>query len=98
MRDLRSMWGAMGLQVRTMPAGPGHEQSQAEELANSLSHGLALIAALIGGPYLIVQATRRADAAFVVGTSLFCATIAILYLASTLYHALPRAGPSASSG
>ena len=88
-RDLRSMWGAMGSRVRTMPAGTWHEQSQAEELANSLSHGLALVAALIGGPYLIVQAVRRADAAFVVGTSLFCATIVVLYLASTLYHVLP---------
>ena len=68
-----------------MPAGTWHEQSQAEELANSLSHGLALVAALIGGPYLIVQAVRRADAAFV-GTSLFRATIVVLHLASTLYH------------
>lgn len=72
-----------------MSAAPRREQSQAEELANSLSHGLALLAALVGGPYLIVQAARRADAAFVVGTSIFCATILVLYLASTLYHALP---------
>ena len=79
----------MGSLVRTMPVGPRHEQSPAEELANSLSHGLALVAALIGGPYLIVQAARRAEAAFVVGTSLFCATIVVLYLASMLYHALP---------
>lgn len=72
-----------------MPAGPRHEQSPAEELANSRSHGLALAAALVGAPYLIVQAVRRADAAFVFGTSIFCATIIVLYLASTLYHALP---------
>jgi hemolysin III len=70
-------------------AGPRHEQSQAEELANSLSHGLGLVAALVGGPYLIAQAAGRADTAFVVGTSIFCATIVVLYLASTLYHALP---------
>ena len=43
----------------------------------------------MGGPYLFVQAARRADTAFVVGTSLFCATIVVLYLGSTLYHALP---------
>ena len=79
----------MGLLVRTVPAAPRHAQSPAEELANSLSHGLALVAALVGGPYLIMQAARRADAAFVVGTSLFCAAIVVLYLASTLYHALP---------
>ena len=79
----------MGSLVRTMPVETRREQSPAEELANSLSHGLALIAALMGGPYLIAQAARRADAALVVGTSLFCATIVVLYLASTLYHALP---------
>ena len=84
-----SWWGAMGSMVRTLPAGPRLEQSPAEELANSVSHGLALVGTLVGGPYLIVQAVRRSDAAFVVGTSVFCATIAILYLASTLYHALP---------
>ena len=44
----------------------------------------------MGGPYLFVQAARRADTAFVVGTSLFCATIVVLYLASTLYHAWPQ--------
>jgi len=72
-----------------MPAGPRREQSRAEELANSLSHGLALVAALAGGPYLIVQAAKRADAAFVVGVSIFFATIVALYLGSMLYHALP---------
>ena len=79
----------MGSVVRSVISVPGHQQSTAEERANSLSHGIALVAALIGGPYLIVRATRRADAAFIVGTSIFCATVVILYLASTLYHALP---------
>ncbi len=79
----------MGPVSRTAPAGHRHEQSPAEELANSLSHGLGLVAALVGGPYLIAQAAGRADTAFVVGTSTFCATIVVLYLASTLYHALP---------
>lgn len=69
--------------------GPGREQSQAEEIANSVSHGTGLVAALIGVPILIVHAVRHGDAAFVTGTSLFSATILLLYLASTLYHALP---------
>ena len=86
---VRSTWSAMASRAPTTPEVPRHEQSPAEELANSFSHGLALVAALIGGPYLIVQAARRGDAAFVVGTCLFCATVVALYLASTLYHALP---------
>lgn len=65
------------------------EQSHAEEIANSSSHAVALLAALIGTPVLIVHAVRRGDSAFIVGVSIFATTIYLLYLASTLYHALP---------
>jgi hemolysin III len=68
---------------------PRREQSRTEEIANSSSHALALLAALVGTPVLIVQAVRRGDAAFVVGVSIFAATMLLLYLASTVYHALP---------
>ena len=75
--------------MRMLPVGPKREQSQAEEIANSISHGLGLIAALVGVPLLVVHAPQRGDAAFIVGASLFSATIFLLYLASTVYHALP---------
>ena len=65
------------------------EQSQTEEIANSTSHAVGLLAAIIGTPILVVQATQSGDAAFVVGASIFSATILLLYLASTVYHALP---------
>jgi hemolysin III len=65
------------------------DQTRSEELANSLSHGLGLLAALVCIPYLIGHAARLGDAVFVFATSLFAATIVILYLGSTLYHALP---------
>ncbi len=64
-------------------------QSRGEELANSLSHGLGLIAALVATPFLVLHAARQGDAAFMVGASVFAATMVLLYLASTLYHALP---------
>ena len=70
-------------------AGPRREQSQAEEIANSISHGIGLAAALIGTPFLIMRAAQHGNVGFVVGTSLFSATTIFLYLASTLYHALP---------
>lgn len=70
-------------------AGPKREQSQGEEIANSISHGIGLFATLGGTPFLIMHAARYGDAGFFVGTSLFSATIILLYLASTLYHALP---------
>ena len=65
------------------------EQSGGEEIANAISHGFGLVGALIGTPFLITQAVRQADTAFVVGVSIFCATMIILYLGSSLYHALP---------
>lgn len=64
-------------------------QSGAEELANSVSHGLALIAALVGAPLLIHHAVVRGDVGYITGASVFACTIILLYLTSTLYHGLP---------
>lgn len=65
------------------------EQTGREETANAISHGVGLVGALIGTPFLIAQAVSYGETAFVVGVSIFCATMIILYLGSTLYHALP---------
>jgi predicted membrane channel-forming protein YqfA (hemolysin III family) len=68
---------------------PKRQQSPGEEIANSISHGIGLVAALVATPFLIMQAAQREDAGFIVGASLFATTMILLYLASTLYHALP---------
>jgi len=65
-------------------------QSPGEEIANSLSHGIGLAAALVGASFLIVAATQQGSASFIVGASVFATTMVLLYLASTLYHALPQ--------
>lgn len=75
--------------MRLLPAGPRREQSRAEEIANSISHGVALLAAVAGTPLLLMRAAERGDARLVVGASVFAATMILLYLSSTLYHALP---------
>lgn len=75
--------------MRILPADPKREQSHEEEIANSVSHGIALVAALAGTPFLIMHAVRHGDTGFIVGTSVFSATMIILYLASALYHAFP---------
>ena len=75
--------------MRIVLAGPRREQSQGEEIANSISHGIGLVAALVGAPFLIMHAARHGDAGFIVGTTVFSATAILLYLSSTLYHALP---------
>jgi hemolysin III len=64
-------------------------QTLGEEIANSVSHGLGLLGAIAAAPFLIVAASRF-GAAHVIGSSVFAATMILLYLASTLYHALPQ--------
>jgi len=63
-------------------------QSIGEEIANSVSHGVALLAAIAAVPHLIAT-VRHLGVANLVGASLFAATMVLLYLTSTLYHALP---------
>jgi hemolysin III len=60
-----------------------------EELANSLSHGLGLLAAVAATPILVVGAVRDGGASAVVGSSVFAASMIVLYLTSTWYHAAP---------
>ncbi len=63
-------------------------QTLGEEIANSVSHGLALLAALIAAPILLVAVSPH-SAANIVGAAVFAATMVLLYFTSTLYHALP---------
>jgi hemolysin III len=63
-------------------------QSLGEEIANSVSHGVALLAVMVAVPFLIAAA-RHLGVANVVGAGVFAATMVLLYLTSTLYHALP---------
>ena len=64
-------------------------QSLGEEIANSVSHGIGLLAALIAVPFLISAALERADPAGIVGASVFAITMVLLYVSSTVFHALP---------
>jgi len=65
------------------------QQSLGEEIANSVSHGIGLLAALIAVPFLISAALERADPAGIVGASVFAITMVLLYVSSTVFHALP---------
>lgn len=65
------------------------EQSREEEIANSISHGIGLVASLVAAPILVMHAVQRGDTAFTIGASIFATTMVLLYLASTTYHALP---------
>lgn len=67
------------------------QQSLGEEIANSISHGMALLAAVIAAPFLVMASVRNGDAIDIAAASVFAATMVLLYLTSMLYHALPAA-------
>jgi hemolysin III len=69
-----------------------HERrpSLGEEIANSVTHGVALAASAAALPILVVVNVARGDTWQIVGGSIFGATLILLYAASTLYHALPQ--------
>ena len=59
-----------------------------EEVANSISHGLGLLLALVALPILVLTAIEVGNVSFLVGVSVFGGTMVLLYLASTLYHSI----------
>lgn len=71
--------------------GHDHGQSSGEELANSISHGVGLVATFVAGPVLIASAIRHGGLGTIVGASIFVSTAVLLYLFSALYHALRHA-------
>jgi hemolysin III len=64
-------------------------QTPGEEIANAVSHGVGLLAAIGASPFLLIAVARRGGLAVVVGASVFAMAMVLLYLSSTLYHALP---------
>ncbi len=62
-------------------------QSPGEEIANSVSHGIGFVAAVAALPVLVIGALNHGATA-VVGATIFGATTILLYLTSTLYHAI----------
>lgn len=69
------------LAVHHRPQTPG------EQIANSASHGLGALGALVALPFLIFAASRHGTAA-IAGAAVFGTTLALLYLCSAFYHAL----------
>lgn len=69
-----------------------HEDfSTGEEIAHSVAHGVAALGSVAGLVLLVVRAARVGGAQLVVGVTIFGASLVLLFLASTLYHALtPR--------
>lgn len=65
-----------------------HTYPPREELANRLSHGLGIGLSAAGLVLMAVYSARFGDAWHVVSTSIFGATLVLLYTSSTLYHSM----------
>ena len=70
-------------------AAAERRQTVSEEIANSISHGIGLLLAIAAAPFLILTAARAGSIWNIVGVSVFATSMMLLYLASTLYHAIP---------
>ena len=66
------------------------ENSLGEEIANSVTHGIGALLSVAGLTMLVVYAAMAADPWVTVSVSVFGTTLVLMYLASTLYHALPH--------
>jgi hemolysin III len=64
-------------------------QTRGEEFANAMSHGIGVVLAIVALPVLVRGAATRGDAADIVAACLFSGTMIVLYLVSSLYHAMP---------
>lgn len=62
--------------------------SRLEEWMNSVSHGLAAVLSLVGMIVLIVEASMLGNPWKVVSVSIYGASLLLMYLASTSYHAV----------
>ena len=71
-----------------VPSVVAPPHSPREELANALTHGLGAAAALAGGAVLITFAALFGSGWQLAGAIVFGACLLLLYVASTLYHAI----------
>lgn len=68
------------------------QQTTAEEVANSVTHGIGLAASLVGAVALVVITALRGDAWQIISSSIYGSTLVALYATSTLYHSLRPPG------
>jgi hemolysin III len=85
------LWRCSDMSPITKPlASRERQQSLGEEIANTASSGLCLLAAIAGIPFLLHPAIQQGDFWALAGAITFAASMVLLYLASTIYHALPQ--------
>ncbi|MCR4562232.1 MAG: hemolysin III family protein [Bacilli bacterium] len=62
----------------------------AQELWNSISHGLGALFAIIMAPFIIIKAAKTGEAINIVAVSIFMFGMLLMFLFSCLYHGLAK--------
>jgi len=74
--------------IRARGAHGAHAYSLAEEIANAITHGVGAVLSIVALVVLIVSAATWGDGWHLASAIIYGATMFILYMASTLYHAI----------
>lgn len=72
---------------------PTASYSMAEEVANALTHGISMAAAIVATTLLLVKGMPTLSGAQLAGVAIYGASLILLFLCSTLYHSITH-GPS----
>lgn len=65
-----------------------HAYSHGEEVAHAITHGVGAVASIVGLVFMLLWASAYGDIWHIVSVAIYGASLILLYLASTLYHAL----------
>ncbi|MCS6194049.1 PAQR family membrane homeostasis protein TrhA [Shewanella baltica] len=74
-----------------IPAKPG-PYSIKEEIANSVSHGLGVIAGIVALVLMLLKGQDHLTPIQLTGVAIYGASIIVLFLCSTLYHSVSHSG------
>jgi hemolysin III len=75
-----------------VPAIAGAEAlySAGEEIAHAVTHGLGAVLAIVGLVVLVARAALYGNTWHIIASSVFGATLVLMYTASALYHGIPH--------
>src|SRR3546814_15245060 len=74
---------------------PDSLYSLGEEIAHAITHGVGVLLAIVGLTVLVARAALYGNSWHIIASSVFGATLVLMYTASTLYHRIPNDLPRA---
>jgi channel protein, hemolysin III family len=63
--------------------------TKGEEIANAVTHGIGEILSIVGSIFIILKSIKTSSNYAITGVLVYCISLNILYLGSTLYHSIP---------